>query len=214
MDIHVKDYFRQISDEYPSGKFHKVIALHEAPDIDWKSISLKIPSLPKGWFELAHLPVKDRLEFLHDYWLTKMPYHPELGGFLRRFFDSMDDIGIFLTQLNPENPYIAQLVYSLKNNGGFFSGKLPASEQEIVDLQRAFPSVILPVDYLAFLQIHNGFNKTTDCTGITESRKMPLKYEEFQQRLSCYDVVTNSKGAVVSPKSLIPFYESFGMPLG
>ena len=70
---------------------------------------------------------------------------------------------------------------------------------------------MLPLDYLAFLQIHNGFSKVTD-SGITPSNLMKKKYNDFQNTLSLAEPVTTVKGDPVDALKLIPFYESFGMP--
>ena len=73
MDHHVKEYFCQYSDEKPNSHFHQVIALHDQPGADWKTIVSKVPDMPKGWFELAELPSKDRIDFIHDFWLSALP---------------------------------------------------------------------------------------------------------------------------------------------
>jgi SMI1 / KNR4 family (SUKH-1) len=211
MDHHLKDFYRQFSDEAPRGNFHSVIALHLSPDIPWNTIKAKVPDLCKGWYELAHLDTKDRIEFSRDFWLAKLPYRQGLNESINRFFSSLDDIGIFLTQKKFEDPYEASLVYSIKDNGGFFRGAPPASEKQLVDLQKFFSDFILPIDYLAFLQIHNGYCKATDCTGITPSEDMPAAYEALQESMMKREMLT-SKNSMVDPKTLIPFYESFGMP--
>lgn len=212
MDYHIKEYYRQFSDETPGGNFHSVIALHEAPDISWKSIHKQIPDLCRGWYELAQLPTKDRLEFTRDFWSSQLPYRAKMDAFLDRFFASLDDIGIFITQKKFEDPYFAHMVYSLKDNGGFYRGNPPIQEKARNALQKYFSSYMLPEDYWAFLQMHDGFCKTTDCTGVIASGEMATTYERLQEFLTSQEPVTTSKGSIVDPKTLIPFYESFGMP--
>ena len=212
MDHHIKEFFRQSSDQSSSGHFHKVVALHDAPDIDWKSISKLVPNLPRGWFELAQLKTRDRIEFTRDYWLTKLPYHPNLQDCLMRFFAALDDVAIFATQKKFDDPFEPQMVYSLKDDSGFYRGGNPASEEDILKVQKSFSSYILPVDYLAFLQIHDGFWKTTDCTGLIKSSHLYENYQQFQEMLAEGQPVSTTKGDQVDAKSLIPFYESFGMP--
>lgn len=212
MDHHLKDFYRQFSDEAPRGNFHSVIALHQTPDISWNSIKEKVPSLCRGWFELAHLNNNDRIEFLRDFWLAKLPYRRGVDTFINRFFASLDDIGIFLTQKKFEDSYESHLVYSIKEDGGFFRGASPASEKSLDDLQKAFSGNIFPNDYLAFLQIHNGFCKATDCTGITASENVPQSYAALQEMLKKHEPIVTSRNTIVDPKTLIPFYESFGMP--
>lgn len=212
MDHHIKEYYRQYSDETPGGNFHSVIALHEAPDIGWKALYAQVPSLSRGWWELAQLNSKDRIEFTRDFWYSKLPYRPGMNEFLERFFASLDDIGIFLTQKKFEDPYLAHMVYSIKDNGGFFHGNPPMHEKNQRGLQKCFQDNALPADYLAFLQMHDGFCKTTDCTGVIASENVPAVYERLQDFLQKQDPITTDKGSVVNPKTLIPFYESFGMP--
>lgn len=212
MDHHLKDYYRQSSDETPRGNYHTVIALHLAPDITWEAISEKVPTLPRGWFELAHLTSRDRMEFLRDFWLSKLPYRQGIDAAIARFFGSLDDIGIFITQKKFDDPYEPHLIYSLRGDNGFFRGDPPIDEKELVKLQKTFPNIILPKDYLAFLQIHNGFCKTTDCTGVIKSTLVPEAYASLAKRLQEQEPIMTSRETFVDPNSLIPFYKSFGMP--
>lgn len=212
MDEHIDEYYSQSSDQFPEGNFHSCIALHEAADVDWETVSKKVPILSRGWYELSQLFPKDRVQFSLDYWLTKLPYHPHVDEHLTDFFGALDDIGIFLIQKNPDDPFDVNMAYSLRGNRGFYRGNAPANEVDLIDLQKLFPNYILPEDYLAFLQIHDGFCKTTDCTGITSSKNINQRYQEFQELLEGQDTVKTRAGKVVEPQSLIPFYESFGMP--
>jgi len=213
MDKHVKEFFSESSDENkPDGNFHRVIALHTSPEIKWKEISKKAPTLPRGWYELAHLSIKDRIEFLRDFWLAKLPYRAGLDEILNHFFSTLDDIGIYITQTSAGEPYKAQLIYSLKNNTGFYRGSPPASDEDVVNLQSLFLEYVFPKDYIAFLQIHDGFWKTTDTTGLTRSDNMFESYAMFQSLIKNELPMTRSSKEEVNPKSLIPFYESFGMP--
>lgn len=213
MDFHIKEFYRQSSDDFPSGNFHKVIALNDSPDISWEALKAKVPRLKRGWYELAHLSSSDRIEFIRDFWLATLPYHPKMQEFIIRFFNSLDDIVIFITQKQFDDEFEAQMIYSVANNGGFFRGCSPASEEEIADFQKQFPDFIFPSDYLAFLRIHNGFCKATDSTGIFKSMQMMENYQRFQSMIETMDSrVTTERGISVNPKTLIPFYESFGMP--
>lgn len=212
MDSHFKAYFHEFSEDSPSGAFHTVIPLHDAPDISWKSISQKAPCLPKAWFELAQLPKEDRIEFLHEFWESKMIYHPNLSEFLSQFFGSLDDIGIFITQRAYDAPLTPQIVYSIEGDGGFYRGAPAATDDDIAKLKASFPEIILPKDFLTFLQIHNGFYKTTDCTGLTTAQRMRQDYEEFQAKLGEGELIYTKDGKSVDSTTLYPFYNSFGMP--
>lgn len=211
MDSHAVEYYSSYSDEVPSRRFHRVIALHDNPHLIWEEASEMAPQLCKGWYELSRLRTMDRIEFTHDFWLAKMPYHPLLNEALSKYFSSLDDVGIFLVQKQNDEPFEPQMVYSFAQNDGFFHGNAPALENEIFALQKRFSDYILPVDYLAFLQIHNGFAKLTD-TGIMKSTEMKEQYQIFQAILQQEDPLVTVDGAAVNPRSLIPFYKSFGMP--
>ena len=212
MDYHAVDYYRAYSEEEaPHAHFHRVIALHDSPLIDWKEAFELAPRLCRGWYELAQLATPDRIELMRDFWLAKLPYHPSLSDFLITFFASLDDIGVFMTQRTYDEPFEADLVYSLSDNSGFFHGHPPAKEAEIISLQKDFPDYMLPIDYLAFLQIHNGFAKLTD-TGIMPSGVLRETYDHFQSSLEKREPLVTNQGVEINPASLIPFYKSFGLP--
>lgn len=211
MDVHAVDYYRPYSEQHPDGHFHKVIPLHEAPDIDWKEISKQVPTLPRGWYELSRLSKEDRRDFTRDFWISKMPYHAKFTEFLVSFFESLDDIGVFIVQRKFEDPFEVHLVYSLSEDGGFFHGDIPAASDEILLMQKEFINYSFPLDYVAFLEIHNGFAKWTD-TGITKIGKLKESYQAFQTMLANEEPLYTSKKEQIDPKTLIPFYESFGMP--
>ena len=212
MNEHVLDYYSYTDEAIPRKKFLKVISLHDSPDMDWGNFRDLVPSLPRGWYELCQLPREDRIQFLLDYWLAKLPYHPHLDMAMSKFFGELDDVGCFITQTKKTEPLVVEMVYSINHNRGFYRGAIPASEEAIIDLQKLFLDYILPEDYLAFLQIHNGFCKTTDCTGITSANNFYPTYKQLQSLIQSQGSVTTKSGKVVDPKGLIPFYESFGMP--
>lgn len=210
MDKHSLEYFSSYSDHASHGHFHHVIPLHHDKKLSWAEASQLCPPLCKGWYELAHLPVQDRIDFTHEFWLTKFPYHPTINEALDKFFSGIDDIAIYLTQKKYDDPFEAVMVYSLSDNSGFFHGACSAKESDIIALQKVFPNYILPLDYLSFLQIHNGFAKLTD-TGITKSTEMEMSYNEFQKMVEKEFPLSTTSGQPVNPRSLIPFYKSFGM---
>ncbi|HRD55047.1 MAG TPA: SMI1/KNR4 family protein [Parachlamydiaceae bacterium] len=213
MQHHIKDFYKQSSGGSASGNFHKVIALHQNEALSFEEIHEKVPAMPRGWFELAHLSSSDRIEFTRDFWITKLPYHPMLQEFLIQFFQSVEDIYIFVVQKKWDDSFDAHMVYSLKKEAGFFKGYPPVLEKSILQLQSDFQGVIFPKDYLAFLEIHNGFCKTTDCTGILNTKYIKSSYDKLQADIAKFDKeLANTKGTAADPKSLIPFYESFGMP--
>lgn len=212
MDRHAKEFFTPYSEDYPHGTFCKVIALHDAPDIKFEDLGRSVGPHCKGWLELAQLPTIDRIDLVREYWLYKMKKYPRFTQFLFSFFDTIDDIGIFLTQHRPEDRFQCHMVYSLPNDTGYYRGSPPATEESLLKIQDYFTQWVLPSDYLAFLQIHDGFAKATDCTGLTPSSNLIENYEKFQKNLEQQDSLLTSGGKSVDFKSLIPFYESFGMP--
>lgn len=212
MDQHFTEYFHEFSEDSPTGNFHRVVPLHESPELGWEELSKKAPALPRGWFELAQLSREDRIEFTHEFWESRLEYYPHLSEFFDNFFKGLDDVGIYITQKLYDQPFEAQLVYSLDGDSGFYRGSPPATDDQVVDLQFSFPDITFPSDYIAFLQVHNGFYKTTDVTGLGSTEEMKSNYEHFQQLFDEGEVIYSKNNLPVNPKTLIPFYESFGMP--
>lgn len=193
-----------------SEEFHKVISLHESPALDWESLSKQIPYFPRGWYELAQLPLTDRIEFTQDFWLSKLPL--QTVTFARRltdFFESIEEIGIYATQEKEKDPFDVHMIYSLKGEMGFFQGGPPATAESLDTLIKQFSHINFPPDYLAFLQIHDGFSKYTD-TGLIKIREMARTYQKLQHLLA-EEMLVRPDGQVINPSSLIPFYESFGL---
>lgn len=191
------------------GHLHQVIALHELKEPHWDLLSEQAPLLPRSWFELSRLPLEDRIDFTRGYWLSKLPLLPPQGtDFTKRiqlFFDAIEEIGIFLSQERPGLPFDVHMIYALEGQDAFFHGSPPASKEALENLQRQFSHIRFPKDYLAFLEIHDGFSKYTD-TGLIRVRELPRTYLRFQEVLSG-EILLNDKEEIVAPKSLIPFYE-------
>lgn len=210
MSEHVHDFF---APEGPTNHFHHVIAIHESPDFGWEHLKSLAPLLPRGWYELAQLKGGDRIEFTHDFWHSKLPFSSRMSIHLERrlneFFENLDEIGIYLTQVKKGGSFDVHMVYSLKEETGFFQGNPPASEEAIDTLIKNFGHVSLPVDYLAFFRIHDGFSKYTD-TGLIKSRDMARVYQRLQHLLG-EEILVRPDGEVIDPDNLIPFYESFGL---
>ena len=214
MGDRVHDYFKESDDEKPKpGHFQKVLSLHEEPVLNWDTVSKQIPLLSRGWFELSRLPKEDRIEFTKEYWFAKLnPIASDEIDFENRlhiFFSKLDDIGIFATQEHLSNHFELHMVYSLKENSGFFHGSLPASFETIETFKKQFGNFTLPPDYLAFLSVHDGFSKYTD-TGLIKTRDMARYYLRFQE-LNAGELILGPDGTMIDPKSLIPFYESFAL---
>src|SRR5688500_8989539 len=122
MSEYTNAFFHEFSGDSPSGTFHKVIALREASEFSWEEIKKKAPDICKGWFELSHLGKEERLEFIEQFWEGKMCQFPKFCHFFEKFFKDVENIEIYLTQKTFDDPFESQLVYRLKDNGGFFRG--------------------------------------------------------------------------------------------
>lgn len=210
MDRHADDFFQEFCDEGAQGLFHRVIALHKCPDIDWETLHAHAPVLPRGWYELSRLSAEDRLEFIRGFWVASLPFLPSTHGALESFFNRVDDIGVYITQDLYDSAPDAQLVYSLSNDSGFFRGFPPATEEDLEQTRSLFQDALLPADYAAFLKVHNGFGKYTD-TGVTRTSQLLSNYKKFQDHLALKEPLTASKGELMDVTKLIPFYESFGL---
>lgn len=191
--------------------FHQVMDLshpnHQQP---WDELKKKMPMLPRGWFELARLSPEDRIEFTRAFWLAKLPYSSKrIVDEIENFFDEIDVIEIYATQLEPDQPFEIHMIYALKQEAGYFQGAPPATDDRIDILKQQFGHLNLPADYLAFLQIHNGFSKYTD-TGLIKIQEIPRIYQHFQELLNQEELV-RPDGQLIEPSHLIPFYESFGL---
>ena len=211
MDQHALEYYTSYSQGHPNTCFHRVIALHEEPMIDWEEAVFIVPTLTTGWYELAQFPSRERIEFTRDFWSSRLTYAPEFIQACNNFFNTVDDIGIFLTQRCTGEPFIPELVYSLKNNSGFFHGNLPITPEELDSLKKEFGKTLLPSDFLDFLTIHNGFAKHPDF-GIIRSRELLSTAQSLHVFLEAEELLQTSSGHLLNPKSLIPFYKSFNMP--
>lgn len=193
--------------------FHQVIALHETEEWSWQSLTKMAPSLVRGWYELSRLSTEERIEFTYGFWLSKLSFAADHDGALQRkleqFFDHIEEVGIYLVV--QDNRVLAEphMVYSLKNDAGYFQGAPPADKAALDMVIKSFASVQLPADYLGFLQIHDGFSKYTD-TGLIKTRELAKNYQRLQQ-LFASELLIGPTRERVDPAQLIPFYESFGL---
>ncbi len=210
----MSEYIREIFEggDLPEH-FNQVIALHERPEMSWETVTEKVPSFPRGWYELCRLPSRDRIDFTCEYWLSKLPLLAPTEGHVEErmttFFESLEEIGIFVTQERATDPFEVHMVYELKEASGFYHGRPPISSSAFERLKNQFAHVDLPEDYLAFLQIHDGFSKYTD-TGVIRSKELPRVYQHLKELLGA-EIFVRPDGVLIEPTSMIPFYESFGL---
>ena len=186
---------------YSKDRFKDLLSLSEEK-ISFLKAKEMAPALPKGWHELSTLPKELRIEFFYKFWQQTLPYHPRAFEMLSHLFERIEEIHFFLLK-EEDSPYFPECVYSLKGNETFFRGGVGLTIEEITSFNAKFGGV-LPKDYLAFLHIHNGFNRSSD-TGIMKIEDIPRNYEKINQELH-HAVVSQ-----VEPGDLIPFYECFGL---
>lgn len=210
MDTHASDFFSEYSEENPGGQFHSCRSLHEKELTVWEEICALCPGLPRGWYELSQLSPEDRVEFIRAYWLDRLPFQPHTHDLLRDFFDRVDDVGVFLTQKKFDGPWEGHMVYSLRENGGFFHGLPPVNEDVFMEMQGHYSEVLFPEDFRSFVSIHDGFAKYSD-TGIIRVAHLREAFVQFQSFLELHSPLLAPSGESVNPLSLIPFYESFGL---
>src|SRR3990167_10650476 len=78
--------------------FNSVRILSEEPDCSWEQVNQIALDLPRPWFELSRISSKDRVEFTRDFWLDRIPYHPNAHPALFEFFERLDDVAVVLVQ--------------------------------------------------------------------------------------------------------------------
>lgn len=211
MDQYIHDFYKQYQDDTATGRFHEVILLQQDNKYPWEQLQVKCPDLCRGWFELASLSKEDRIEFTKEFWISKLPFQPGMAGYLDTFFSRIEDIYVYIVQSKFDDPIEAHLVYSLKGGNGFFRGNSPAKESDLTALKAHFNKCIFPEEYLAFLQIHNGFSKTTD-SGILSAAEVENNFIFLQGLIGSKETVLKSGDKNVDPLNLIPFYKSFNLP--
>ncbi len=192
---------------FGESDIQEVIVLSDQTHLDWLEISQKVPDLPRSWFELSRISVEERIEFISDLWLDRLPFHPLFHFHLSRFFSTLDDIAILVVK--KDFAYFVEMVYSLSNNSSFFRGFPPATEEDV----RVFKNEIgqsLPPDYLSFLRLHNGFGKLGE-VGILSIEDVARACEDVQHIVTNPDRLILCKGQGIDPTSLIPFYEDYGL---
>jgi len=195
------------TDENPFGQ---VLFLSESRELSWEEVEKKCPELPRGWFELSRLPARDRVEFTRDFWLDRLPYHPSAHPLFYEFFEQLDDVAVILTQTKEEESLSPELVYSLEDNGCFFRGKPPCSDEDLLELKNEI-RIPLPQDYLSFARIHSGFGKLSEMGILPLGEIGSVRRRVLDLIVRSEKRLVNGMGKRVDPGSLIPFYEAFGL---
>lgn len=159
------------------------------------------PDLPRGWLELTRLSAEDRVEFTKATWLHLLPFHPIFSRAVEEFFHQLDDIYIVLYKKEKEEPWEAEMIYSLSDGSTFFRGRIP-TEEEI-----PFP---YPRDFAQFYQIHDGFGRLSEM-GLLMAGDLLEERRRLYERCQRLDLAIREGGKMIDPGSLYPFYE---VPLG
>ncbi len=187
--------------------FDSVLFLSESKE-SWEKTRALCGDLPRGWYELSRISCADRIAFTRDFWIGKLSYHPSFYKFISDFFGRLDDVDVILSRESKGAPWIAEMVYSLKENRSFFRGSPPCKEEDLAALKGSF-NVILPRDYLSFLEIHNGFGKLSEL-GLLSAKEVISVREKLMNSLLANEKSLMNRGRVVDPGALIPFFASFG----
>lgn len=191
---------------YESGDFEGVRILTETPMKSFDEVLSLAPCFPRGWFELTLIPPGDRVEFALGFWQKRLPFQPKAHALIAKFFSSLEDVCVVLAK--QKGVWIPQLVYSLRDNGSFFRGFLPADEGSLRDLkiEMDFP---FPGDWMAFAQIHNGFGKLSD-TGVLRFEEIPAARRKVMDMILSSSRAVRSGSLVVDAAALVPFFEVSG----
>lgn len=206
MNTLVRDFYR--TQGTGEAIFYEVLFLTEH-ETSWNEASQKCPALPRGWFELCRLSLEDRIEFVREFWVNFLPYHPNFHQSLAEFFDKIDDISVVLSQVKKQGPWAVDMVYSLKDNQSFFRGLPPCSESQLDEL-RSRVEMVLPHDYLSFLKVHNGFGKLSDL-GLMKIESVLKAKERIIDQFLWAERSLMMGNQAIDPNTLIPFYESSGL---
>jgi hypothetical protein len=189
--------------------FKEVIFLNEESNVLWEDVSVKSPRLPRGWFELSRVKVIDRIEFTRDFWLDRMPYHPVAHPAFYEFFEQLDDVIVVLMRKRDGDPFESQLIYSMADNSTFFRGNPPCKEKDLEEFYAEI-EVALPYDYTSFMRIHDGFGKLSEM-GLLEVEDLSYARRRVMDLCLQMDERISSRGKIVDPGALIPFYEVLGL---
>lgn len=174
----------------------------------WGEIEKTGALAPRGWLELVKLDQASRLEFVEQFWASKLMDYPLFVELLPMIFQQFEDILFFLVQSHPEEPFVPHLVYTLKGDKGFFYGT-PALEFSEIEEHRLSCGEPLPEDFLKFQEIHETFSqdgkgRIYSVKHLIDTRAHLEKFFKKRPPLLFYD------GSEVDLKKLIPFYGSFG----
>lgn len=206
---HMNSLVRNFYKSGDNSGYKDVLFLSERTDVGWTELSKDAPALPRGWFELSRVSAGDRIEFTRDFWLDRLPYLPQAHASFAEFFERLDDVAVVLSKKEEEDPFEAELVYSLEDGSCFFRGRPPCAEEDLAELKNEIGTP-LPRDFLAFLKIHNGFGKISEM-GLLEAGEIGGAKRRVMEMVLMAREPVKARGVPVDPGALIPFYEALGL---
>lgn len=204
MNSQIREFFRIDGSQDPH--FKDVRFLSEEKGLRWDDVEPL--GLTRAWYELSRISPEDRVEFSKELWLQGFSYHPSATSAIESFFDQLDDIAVVLSRQSKEEPWTAELVYSLADNSSFFRGMLPA-EAEDIDWVKEQIEDELPRDYWAFFRIHNGFGRLTEL-GLIPVEELKEAKERLENGVIQSERPLRWASSWIDPTSLYPFFEEFG----
>ncbi|EPP34333.1 hypothetical protein CP10139811_0341 [Chlamydia ibidis] len=166
-------------------------------EFSWEEISIQIPRLPRGWYELVGLEKKDRIDLCREYWLSILGLKDDLALGICRFFALLESIDVYVYRTS-KGPYSVKMLYTFVDGRCSFQGSPPLSETT---------NLCLPIlgddHYHRFFTIHNGFGKWED-GGIFSYRALA----KVQHKLRNYLIHMNkiSPEEDCSSLGVFPFY--------
>jgi hypothetical protein len=205
MNQQIRDFYRvnKIQEPY----FQEVRFLNEEKHLDWEEASRL--GIPRGWYELSQLSPSDRVEFCLDTWQQTLPFHDKVTNIIEAFFEALDDVVVVACLASEEDPWRAELVYSLADNSTFFRGLLPADEESILWAKKWVRSD-LPADYWTFFRLHNGFGRRSELN-LLSLEDLEEARDRLISRVLRAEKPLFFRGEWISPEALYPFYEEFGL---
>jgi hypothetical protein len=190
------------------AQLEEVIFLSENRSLSWEQISEKVFDLPRSWFELSRVSKEERIEFVCDSWLDRLPFNPKAHPFFFQFFSRLDDVAIVI--IKKEGEFSSEMLYSLADNSTFFRGFPPAIDQDINTFKTEV-GLGLPRDYLAFLKLHNGFGRLSELGLLNMEDVLGARHRVRSMLLFNANKEIRWDQHLIDPEALIPFYEDFGL---
>ncbi len=203
---------RQILEFFRAGKgidtpFTAVRFLSEESTLSWTEAEKM--GVSKAWFELSRIPAESRIEFVKDLWLKSLSFHTKASDKIEGFFERLDDVIILVCQHTVEDPWRAEMIYSVEGDVTFFRGLMPATDDSIVQVKKEL-ELDLPLDYWNFSKIHNGFGRLSEL-GMMPIEALPKTRSRFVRMILDSETPLRMGAEKVDAYSLFPFYEEFGL---